>query len=40
MEEKINIAKILKDKYSNDELNILKNLLERVLCEVNGYIHL
>lgn len=23
--------------YSNDELNILKNLLERVLCEVNGY---
>nr|DAO38645.1 MAG TPA: hypothetical protein [Caudoviricetes sp.] len=22
--------------YSNDELNILKNLLERVLCEVNG----
>ena len=26
--------------YSNDELNILKNLLERVLCEVNGYIHL
>lgn len=26
--------------YSNDELNILKNLLEKVLCEVNGYIHL
>lgn len=24
--------------YSNDELNILKNLLEKVLCEVNGYI--
>lgn len=23
--------------YSNDELNILKNLLEKVLCEVNGY---
>ena len=28
------------DTYSNDELNILKNLLERVLCEVNEYIHL
>ena len=26
--------------YSNDELKILKNLLEKVLCEVNGYIHL
>ena len=26
--------------YSIDELNILKNLLEKVLCEVNGYIHL
>lgn len=25
--------------YSNDELKILKNLLEKVLCEVNGYIH-
>ena len=24
--------------YSNDELNILKNLLEKVLCEVNEYI--
>ena len=24
--------------YSNDELNILKNLLTRVLCEVNEYI--
>ena len=24
--------------YSNDELNILKNLLENVLCEVNEYI--
>lgn len=26
--------------YSNDELKILKNLLTRVLCEVNEYIHL
>ena len=26
--------------YSNDELKILKNLLEKVLCEVNEYIHL
>lgn len=26
------------DTYSNDELNILKNLLEKVLCEVNGCI--
>ena len=25
-------------KYSNDELKILKNLLEKVLCEVNEYI--
>lgn len=24
--------------YSNDELNILKNLLEKVLCEVDEYI--
>lgn len=24
--------------YSNDELKILKNLLTRVLCEVNKYI--
>ena len=24
--------------YSNDELKILKNLLEKVLCEVNEYI--
>ena len=24
--------------YSNDELKILKNLLENVLCEVNEYI--
>lgn len=24
--------------YSNDELKILKNLLTRVLCEVNEYI--
>lgn len=24
--------------YSNDELKILKNLLEKVLCEVNKYI--
>lgn len=26
------------DIYSNDELKILKNLLEKVLCEVNEYI--
>lgn len=26
--------------YSNDELKILKNLLEKVLYEVNEYIHL
>lgn len=26
--------------YSNNELKILKNLLEKVLCEVNEYIHL
>lgn len=26
--------------YSNDELKILKNLLEKVLCEVNEYIYL
>ena len=26
--------------YLNDELKILKNLLEKVLCEVNEYIHL
>lgn len=26
--------------YSNDELKILKNLLEKVQCEVNEYIHL
>ena len=25
--------------YSNDELKILKNLLEKVLCEVNEYIN-
>ena len=24
--------------YSNDKLKILKNLLEKVLCEVNEYI--
>jgi hypothetical protein len=24
--------------YSNDELKILKNLLQKVLCEVNEYI--
>lgn len=24
--------------YSNDELKILQNLLEKVLCEVNEYI--
>lgn len=24
--------------YSNDELNILKKLLEKVLCEINEYI--
>lgn len=24
--------------YSNEELKILKNLLEKVLCEVNEYI--
>lgn len=26
--------------YSNEELKILKNLLEKVLYEVNEYIHL
>ena len=26
------------DTYSNEELKILKNLLEKVLCEVNEYI--
>ena len=26
------------DTYSNDKLKILKNLLEKVLCEVNEYI--
>ena len=26
------------DIYSNEELKILKNLLEKVLCEVNEYI--
>ena len=26
------------DTYSNDELKILKNLLTRVLCEVDEYI--
>lgn len=26
------------DTYSNDELKIIKNLLEKVLCEVNEYI--
>ena len=26
------------DTYSNDELKILKNLLTKVLCEVNEYI--
>lgn len=26
------------DTYLNDELKILKNLLEKVLCEVNEYI--
>ena len=24
--------------YSNDELKILKNLIEKVLCEINEYI--
>ena len=26
------------NRYPNDELKILKNLLEKVLCEVNEYI--
>ena len=26
------------DTYPNDELKILKNLLEKVLCKVNKYI--
>ena len=26
------------DTYSNDELKILKNLLEKIMCEVNEYI--